>query len=99
MKAISKKEFDKLTGDAVIEFYAPWCEPCSRMADVLDEVRSNNKKLDFYKVNTDEESQLTSQNAVMSIPTVIYYKSGKPEARSIGVKSKEEIEKMINEIY
>ena len=49
MKTISKKDFDKIITNegrnAVIEFYAPWCEPCAQMADILDELKEQNKKL------------------------------------------------------
>lgn len=103
MKALSKKDFDKMINkkeNAIVDFWAPWCMPCSKMTTVMDEIEAKYKnKLSFYKVNVDDESELTSTNAVMNIPTIIYFCDGKAKDRTIGVVSKEEIEKKISEIY
>lgn len=102
MKPLSKKDFDKIInqGNIIIDFWASWCEPCRRMSYVLDEVYEKYKKnIAFYKVNVDDESQLTSQYAIMSIPTIIYFIDGNVCDRTIGVASTEEIENKIKQIY
>lgn len=99
MKIISKKDFDKRIvkekKDAAVLFFKPNCELCDRM----EEAAYGIDCVEIYKVNVECESQLTSQNAVMSVPTIVYFKSGEPVARSIGVKMHEEIEKTVTHIY
>ncbi len=76
------KEFN-FTGDipCLIDFYADWCEPCKMIAPILEELQDEYKgKLNIYKVNTEEESELSDMFGVQSIPTLLFVpKEGEPQ--------------------
>ena len=95
-KIISKEEFEQLVINSkepvLVDFYADWCGPCRMLAPIMDEIGNNYT---VYKVNTDNEQELSREYGIMSIPCVIAFKDGKEINRSIGLKSKEDIVSMI----
>ena len=64
---------------AVVDFYAAWCGPCKMFSPVFEEVSGEYAgKVDFYKVNVEEEEKLASFFSVRSIPTLLFIpKNGK----------------------
>ena len=95
-KIITKKEFDKEVlkskDPVLVDFYADWCGPCRMLGPIMDDISKNTK---VFKVNVDNEGELAEEYGVMSIPCVVAFKDGKEINRSIGFKSKEEIEELI----
>lgn len=91
-KIINKDEFNELVLDSkepvLVDFYADWCGPCRMLGPIMDEVSETVK---VYKVNTDNEPELSREYGIMSIPCVIAFKDGKEINRSIGLKAKEDI--------
>lgn len=65
----------------IIDFYADWCGPCKMIAPVLEELSEEYEdKMNIYKVNTEEEQELSGAFGVQSIPTLIFIpKDGKPQ--------------------
>ena len=79
----------------LIDFWAPWCGPCRMFAPIVDQVAEENEALiKVGKINIDEEPELASQYGVMSIPTLVLFKNGKPTATSVGVRPKNAVEDM-----
>jgi thioredoxin 1 len=65
----------KYQGDlpSIIDFYADWCGPCKMIAPVLEELSKEYEgKLHIYKVNTEEEQELSAAFGIQSIPTLIF---------------------------
>ena len=95
-KIITKKEFEKeVLGSkepVLVDFYADWCGPCKMLAPIMDEI---SKEYKVFKVNTDDEQELAAKYGIMSIPCVIAFKDGKEINRSVGLKPKDEILKMV----
>ncbi len=75
-----------------VDFYADWCGPCKMLSPIMDEISND---YNVFKVNVDDEEDLASEYGVMSIPCVIVFKDGKEVARSIGLKSKEDLLNLI----
>jgi thioredoxin len=84
---------------AIIDFYADWCAPCKKMAPYLDEIAEEYKgKINVYKVDTQKENYLTQNVGVTGLPTLLFIPAeGKPRA-SVGLISKDDIRKAINEV-
>ena len=58
---------------AIIDFYADWCGPCKMVAPVLEELSEKYKdQLVIYKVNTENELELSSVFGIQSIPTFLF---------------------------
>lgn len=65
----------KYEGDipAIIDFWADWCGPCKMVAPVLEEISNEYEgKLHVYKVNTDEEQELSAAFGIQSIPSLLF---------------------------
>lgn len=65
---------------ALIDFYAPWCGPCKMLAPVIDELADEYEgKVDIYKVNVDDESDLAAMFNIRSVPSLLFIPmEGKP---------------------
>ena len=78
----------------LIDFWASWCGPCRMVDEIAEESPAGVK---VCKVNVDEQPELAQQFQVMSIPTLLVMKDGKPVASSVGARPKQFIVKMIEE--
>lgn len=91
-KIINKDEFEELVRnsneDVLVDFYADWCGPCRMLGPIMDEI---SKDVTVYKVNTDNEAELSREFGIMSIPCIIAFRNGKELNRSVGLQGKEDI--------
>lgn len=61
----------------VIDFWATWCGPCMRLAPVIDELAEEyGDRVVIGKYNVDEETELSGEYRIMSIPTILFFKNG-----------------------
>jgi len=65
----------------IIDFYADWCGPCRMVAPIMDELaKEYSGRVDFYKVNIDNEKELAAVFGIQSIPAVLFIPlAGKPQ--------------------
>lgn len=80
----------------VVDFWAPWCGPCRTLGPILDTVAQENPDVQIVKVDVDENSDLSVEYGIRSIPAVFIFKSGELVNKFVGVKSKEEITSLIS---
>ena len=101
--AIDDSNFDQTVLQAatpvLVDFWAPWCHPCRMVAPVLDELAEEySGKITFTKLNVDENPKTASQYSVMSIPTMIIFKVGKPFSNVVGFKPKAQLKQDLDAV-
>ncbi len=73
----------------LVDFWAPWCGPCRMVAPIVEELAGEYEgKVDFYKLNTDENPKVSMQYQIRSIPTLLVFKGGEPVQQIVGAKPK-----------
>lgn len=77
----------------VLRFTASWCGPCKMLAKTLEEV---DTKLPIDVIDIDEKSDLAVQFGIRSVPTLVLVDGEVEIKRSIGNKTKQELEVFIN---
>ena len=84
----------------IIDFWATWCGPCVGMSPIIDELaREYEGKVIIGTYNIDEESDLSTQYRLMSIPTLLFFKNGEKTAiRLAGSQKRETLVEKINEL-
>ena len=83
----------------IIDFYADWCGPCKIVAPLLDELSEEySGKIDFYKVDTEAEQELSSVFGIRSIPSFLFIPlTGKPQM-AMGALPKESFKQAITDV-
>ncbi len=84
---------------AIIDFYADWCKPCKWLDESLKELAKEYKgQIYIYKVNVDKNRELAKEIGIYAVPTMIFAPMGKDPQTLVGIKSKEELKKYIDEV-
>ncbi len=84
---------------ALIDFYADWCGPCKMVAPIMEQLSTEYQgKLDIYKVNTENERELSSVFGIQSIPSLLFIPlTGQPQM-AMGALPKNSLEKAFEEV-
>lgn len=73
----------------VVDFWAPWCGPCRKLAPLIDEIAEEfTGKVKVVKVNTDENLKLAQEYSISGIPSILLFKSGEAVERLVGLMQK-----------
>ncbi len=83
---------EKSKGLILVDFWAEWCGPCKMIAPIVEQIASENEgKLMVGKLDVDSNTATAMRFGVMSIPTLILFKDGKPIERIVGYRPKEQL--------
>jgi thioredoxin 1 len=81
----------------VVDFWAPWCGPCTAMAPVIEELAEEYAgRVIFGKLNTDENPATTERFGIMGIPTMLFLQGGTEVECIVGAVPKQEIRNMLD---
>ena len=76
----------------LLDFWAEWCGPCKMIAPLLDEAADEYAgKLSVVKINIDENPNTPQKFGIRSIPTLMIFKDGAPQAQKLGAMSKSQL--------
>lgn len=103
MKVFTNENFDaEVLGASmpvVADFFATWCGPCKMMAPVLEKLETEYEgKVQFGKIDVDENAELAAKYGIMSIPTLILFKNGKIVNKMIGLQNGNTMKAAIEEM-
>jgi len=82
-------------GKVIVDFWAEWCGPCHAVAPVLDRIAEERSDVKIVKVNVDREQGLAQRYGVGSIPMMMLFENGEPQAQTIGAMPKGALERAL----
>lgn len=96
LRVVNNNEFQteviNSNGVVLVDFFATWCGPCKMVAPVLEALSSEMEgKVTILKVDIDQSMELAQQYKIMSVPTMMVFKDGKPVETIMGFQPKESI--------
>ena len=82
----------------MLDFWAEWCQPCKMLAPTVEELAGEYEgKILVGKLNVDDNPNTSTNYGIRGIPTLLFVKGGQVVQQLVGVKSKAEIKKVIEE--
>jgi len=82
----------------MVDFWAEWCQPCKMLAPTIEEIAGEyDDQIVVGKVNVDDNPNTASKYGIRGIPTLLFFKGGQVVQQLVGVKTKADIKKIIDE--
>jgi len=83
----------------IIDFYADWCQPCKIVSPILEELSKEYEgKINIYKVNTEDETELSAAFGIRSIPSLLFCPADGQPQMAQGALPKETLIQAINDV-
>ncbi len=83
----------------LVDFWAAWCSPCKMLKPVLEELAIDYQgKVVVGELDVDANPTTASRFGVLSIPTLILFRAGKPAQRIVGYKPKADLKQKIDAV-
>ena len=100
--AVSDGEFDssviQCDKPTLVDFWAEWCQPCKMLAPTIEEIAGEyDGRIIVSKLNVDDNPVTAKKFGIRGIPTLLLFKDGQVVQQMVGIKSKDDIKKIIEE--
>jgi thioredoxin len=81
----------------LVDFWAPWCAPCRKIAPMIDELAAENLgAVKIGKVNIDDNQESAFKYGIEAIPTLLVFKGGQPVQRFQGIPAKARLQEALD---
>ena len=83
----------------MVDFWAEWCQPCKMLAPTIEEIAGEyDDQIVVGKLNVDDNPNTAANYGIRGIPTLLFFKGGKVVQQLVGVKTKADIKKIIDDL-
>ena len=82
----------------LVDFTAAWCPPCRVMKPVLEALAGERDDVRIVALDVDDNQRTAAQYGVLSMPTFILFKGGRPVQRLVGARPKKRLSAELSEV-
>lgn len=103
VKSINYDQFQKLVLEDIsdnlilLDIWAIWCPPCNSFAPIFEKFAVNHPTTICYKLNIEENSQITTKLKINSIPTLLLFRTGKCLHQQAGLLVENELSTLVSQ--
>ena len=103
LQSVTASKLDKIINNAqlpvIVDVYADWCGPCKSYAPIFEKrSKAMWKQAEFYKINSEENPNFSTQYSVRGIPTTLFFNKGVLVKSQSGLLSEDQLEALIKQI-
>jgi len=97
---VDSRNFDDVLREnesVIVEFWAEWCVPCKKLEPIIDKLAGEFSEIVFARFNVAEDSEIPNRYGVSAVPTLVFFRNGKPVDVVIGVILENELRRKVKE--